>query len=217
MRISPSILAADLTDLKRVLATMDPGVVDLLHLDVMDGHFVPQLSFGEAYARSVKAGSGIPLDVHLMVSRPELEIPKYFDLDPYVITFHIEATHFPIRLAQLIRERGLRAGASLNPGTPIERLAPVLDYLDLVLLMSVEPGFYGQKFIETSYERVRALKALIGDRPVEIQIDGGVNDQNIGRLGELGVDIAVAGSYCFSGGDVNARVKQLKAACGAHV
>lgn len=217
MRISPSILAADLTDLKRLLGTMDPGVVDLLHLDVMDGHFVPQLSFGEAYARSVKAASPIPLDVHLMVSRPELEIPKYFELEPYVITYHIEATHFPIRLAQLIRERGLRAGVSLNPGTPIERLLPVLDYIDLVLLMSVEPGFYGQKFIETSYERVRALKALIGDRPVEIQIDGGVNDQNIGRLAELGVDIAVAGSYCFTGGDVNARVKRLKAACGAPV
>lgn len=217
MRISPSILAADLTDLKRTLTTLDPGVVDLLHLDVMDGHFVPQLSFGEAYARSVKAGSAIPLDVHLMVARPELEIPKYFELDPYVITYHIEATHFPIRLAQLIRERGLRAGVSLNPGTPIERLLPVLDYIDLVLLMSVEPGFYGQKFIETSYERVRTLKALIGDRPVEIQIDGGVNDQNIGRLAELGVDIAVAGSYCFTGGDVNARVKTLKAACGAPV
>ncbi len=213
MRISPSILAADLIDLRRILGQMDPGIVDLIHLDVMDGHYVPQLSFGEAFAAAVKSATSIPLDVHLMVERPENQVPKYFSLGPYCITFHAEATHFGVRLAQSIREQGIRAGVSLNPGTPIERLEPLLDHVDLVLLMSVEPGYYGQKFLPAALERVRRLRSMIGERPIDIQVDGGINAGNIGELARMGATIIVAGAYCFQGADVNQRVSELKAAC----
>ncbi|MBI3396363.1 MAG: ribulose-phosphate 3-epimerase [Spirochaetia bacterium] len=214
MKISPSILAANLIDLKSVLGQMDPALVDLIHMDVMDGHFVPQLSFGEAYSKAVKEAVAIPLDVHLMVSRPELEIPKYFDLNPYVITFHLEATNFPIRLAQLIRSKGIKAGISLNPGTPVSALEPALDDIDMVLIMSVEPGFYGQKFIPQSMRKLEALKTLIGSRPIEVEIDGGVSVDNIRSLKEKGVGIAVAGAAVFKGGSVNDNVRALKSAAG---
>ena len=217
MLISPSILAADLIDLKRVLEGLDPTSIDFIHLDVMDGHFVPQLSFGESYSKAIGQATAIPLDVHLMVDQPEAEVPKYFELKPHNITFHLEATHFPVRLAQLIREQGIKAGIALNPGTSVELLEPVLDEIDMVLLMSVEPGYYGQSFIPSSYRRVARLKELIGDRQIAIEIDGGINAENIGRLSELGVSMAVAGSFLFKGGQPNERARDLKAACGAAV
>ncbi|MCB1172686.1 MAG: ribulose-phosphate 3-epimerase [Leptospiraceae bacterium] len=212
MKISPSILAGDLTNIRHSLDQMDPAVVDFIHLDIMDGHFVPALTFGERYAAQIKAATAIPLDVHLMVSRPEIEVPKYFALQPAYITFHIEATHFGIRLARLIREQGIGCGVSLNPGTPVERLEPLLDEIDLVLLMSVEPGFYGQKFIESSYQRLQKLRAMIQDRPVVIEVDGGVGTDNIADLARAGAGIAVAGSACFKGTDLNQNVLDLKAA-----
>ena len=212
MKISPSILAADLTDLKRILGEMDPAEVDFIHLDVMDGHFVPTLSFGEAYAAHLGRHTTIPLDVHLMVDRPEEMVPRYFDLQPHNITFHIEATNSPIRLSQLIRERGIKAGIALNPGTPVEHLSPVLDYIDLILLMSVEPGYYGQKFLPHSLGRAAALTAMIGDRDILLEVDGGVGGGNIRELAEQGVRMAVAGSSAFSSGNVNDNVRALKQA-----
>ncbi|MCB1326110.1 MAG: ribulose-phosphate 3-epimerase [Spirochaetales bacterium] len=215
MQISPSILAADMTDLKAVLGQMDPAVVDFIHLDVMDGHFVPAISFGEVYSGLIQKHTSIPLDVHLMVSRPDLQVPRYFDLKPANITFHIEATDFPIRMAQLIRAQGIRAGVAINPGTPISALEPVLHEIDLVLVMSVEPGFYGQAFIETTYQRVQTLRDLIGERNIVIEADGGINAGNIGGLASSGVRMVVAGSYCFQGDGVNERVQTLKSAAGA--
>ncbi len=212
MKLSPSLLAGDLTDMKRTLEEMDPAVVDLLHMDVMDGHFVPTLSFGEQFTRQVAASTSIPLDVHLMVTHPEREVPKYYDLKPFNITFHLEATHFPIRLAQEIRQRGIRAGVALNPGTSERLLEPLLDHIDFILVMSVEPGFYGQKFIPSARPKVRAIREMVGSRDILIQIDGGISTENIALVAQDGVDICVAGSSSFKDGKVNENVKRLKEA-----
>ena len=214
--ISPSILAGDLTDMKSILKGMDPQVVDLLHIDVMDGVFVPQLSFGEKYTENVASHTAIPLDVHLMVIHPEREVPKYFALRPYNITFHREATHFPIRLAQEIRKAGIRAGIALNPATPVESLAPMLDEIDLILLMSVEPGFYGQGFIAGVMEKVAAVRMLIGERNIILQVDGGITTGNIRDVHRAGAQSFVAGSAAFKGADVNANVRVLKHAAVAN-
>lgn len=214
MQISPSILAANPIDLKRVLEGMQADVVDFIHMDVMDGHFVPTLSFGEGYTAAVDAATSIPLDVHLMVSRPELEIPKYFGLKPHNITFHLEATDFPIRLAQSIRAEGIKSGIALNPGTPVSLLETVLDEIDLVLIMSVEPGFYGQKFIPSALPKIRQLKTMIAERDIIIEVDGGVTTENIHDIKVAGAELCVAGSAAFKGGDVNANVQSLKKAAG---
>ena len=210
MKISISVLAAELIDLKRILKEMDPQVVDFIHLDIMDGHFVPQLSFGEAYVREICKATKIPLDVHLMVSEPGKEVPKYFEFRPRILSFHLEATYAPVRLAQSIRSEGILAGAALNPGTPIEAVKPLLDEVDVLLLMSVEPGYYGQKFLANSVQRARDLKALIGDRNILLEMDGGIGAHNIASLKEAGLDIAVSGASCFRSPDVNSNVVQLR-------
>ena len=145
----------------------------------MDSHFVPQLSFGENIAKEISQATNIDLDIHLMVAQPEIELPKYFDLKPKILTFHIEASLAPIRLARSIRERSILTGESLNPSTPISSIEPILNDIDLILLMSVEPGYYGQKFLETSICRAKKLKELIGDKNIILEIDGGINEKNI--------------------------------------
>lgn len=211
MKISPSILAADLIGLRPILKEMDPAQIDLIHLDVMDGHFVPQLSFGESYSKSIKEATNIPLDVHLMVSNPEKEVPKYFGLAPYNITFHVEATNNPIRLAQSIRAEKIRAGVSLNPATPAGALEPLLDDIDFILLMSVEPGFYGQKFIPAVMRKIRTVAEMIKGRNIELEVDGGIGLDNIGELAKAGVQICVAGAAVFKSGNVNENAAALKA------
>lgn len=210
MKISPSILAADLTDLKTIVTHMDSQVVDFLHMDVMDGHFVPTLSFGETYTKSLVKHTTIPLDVHLMVSNPEKEVPKYFEFQPYNITFHLETTDFPVRLSQTIRERGIKTGVAINPGTSESLLKPILDHVDLILLMTVEPGFYGQSFIESVNDKIESVSRMIEGRDIILEVDGGVTENNIATLYQKGVRMAVAGSACFKGGDVNDNVKKLK-------
>ncbi len=211
MKISPSILAADLIGLRGILKEMNPSVIDLIHLDVMDGHFVPQLSFGESYSKAVKEATPIPLDVHLMVSNPEREVPKYFELAPHNITFHAEATNNPIRLAQSIRAEKIRAGICLNPSTPAGALEPLLDNIDFVLLMSVEPGFYGQKFIPAVMRKIRTVAEMIRGRDIELEVDGGIGPDNIHELAEAGVQICVAGAAVFKTGNVNDNAAALKA------
>lgn len=217
MKLSPSILAADLTDMRRLLEGMDPGLIDFLHMDIMDGNFVPALSFGEEYTRAVARATDIPLDVHLMVAHPEREIPKYFALRPYNITFHLEATHFPIRLAQSIRAEGIRAGIALNPGSPVELLEDCLSEIDLVLIMSVEPGYYGQPFLPSTFGRLRRLQSMVSDLDIAVEVDGGVSLDNIGRLAAHGVDICVAGSACFRGRTPNENAGLLKQAASAEI
>ncbi len=215
MQISVSILAAELIDLKRIVEQMDSNIIDFIHLDIMDGHFVPQLSFGEALSGHIKNATGIALDVHLMVTNPELEVPKYFDLKPSFITFHIEATHAPIRLAQFIRQQKIKVGIALCPATPLEVLSPLLDEIDLILIMSVEPGFYGQKFIPHSLERIKKVKEMIGQRNIIIEVDGGVGLSNIASIYKAGAHMVVSGSACFITPDVNKNVEKLKILCEA--
>lgn len=210
IKISPSILAADLSDLKQQLQGMDPDMIDFIHLDIMDGHFVPTLSFGEAYVKSLSQHTNIPLDVHLMVADPENNVPKYFPFRPHNISFHIEATNFPIRLSRLIRSEDILAGVVLNPGTSLQLLEPLLDEIDFILLMSVEPGFYGQRFIPQVLDKLRKLKSMIADRNILIEIDGGVGPENIAEVFKAGADIAVCGSSAFSDGNLHENVRKMK-------
>ncbi|MCG6140897.1 MULTISPECIES: ribulose-phosphate 3-epimerase [Leptospira] len=210
MKISASILAAKLTGLSQELPTYKQENIDLIHIDVMDGNFVPQISFGEAFTKEVKSHTQIPLDVHLMVSNPELHVPKYFDLNPYCITFHIETTNFSVRLAEEIRKAGIKVGVSLNPQTPPESISQILPYLDLVLLMTVDPGFYGQSFVKSGFEKIAAVRKLTKPYNIELEVDGGVNESNMEELAKLGVDITVVGSGLYKTGDPNAQGKKLK-------
>ncbi len=210
MKISPSILAADLVNFKDQLKFLEEKV-DLLHLDIMDGHFVPTLSFGESYVKVLKKHTAIPLDVHLMVANPEKEVPKYYEFQPYNITFHYEATNFPVRLSEEIRKRNIKAGISLNPKTPIEFIEPLLENFDLVLIMSVEPGFYGQKFIQFCLDKIKKLRDRINEKKLDIliEVDGGINSENAKAIVQSGADILVAGSFIFSG-NIEDNINSLK-------
>ena len=215
MKVSPSILAAPLTELGSALRQLDPGLISFIHLDIMDGHFVPALTFGEAVSAAVKKETNIPLDVHLMVSHPHVEVPKYFPLKPHNITFHYEATSLPVRLAESIREQGILSGLALNPGTPVEVIEELYPFFDLLLIMTVEPGFYGQPFLPTSWARIERLVKMrerlskTYNHHMLFEVDGGVNEQNCKRLRELGIDMVVAGSFVFKSEDPNERARIL--------
>ncbi len=211
MKISPSILACKLTRLGEILNQLDPKLANLLHLDIMDGNFVPQLSFGEKLIEDIQKECSIPLDVHLMVNHPSKEAPKYYSLSPHNITFHYEAEMFPIRLAQEIRKNNILAGISLNPSTPVSVLVDIISYFDLVLVMSVEPGYYGQKFIETSMKKIKDLMEIKEkyNPNVLIEVDGGINAKNISSMKKLGVDIIAAGGSVFNSKSPNENLTLL--------
>ncbi len=216
--ISPSIIASDLTTIGEQVRTFDAGIVDLLHLDVMDGNFVPNLTFGPGFISSLKKHTAIPLDVHLMIEKPERSIGEYLEIKPWVVTIHYESTRFPARILQQIRKAGVLAGISLNPATPVETIFDLLPYADMALIMSVDPGFYGQAFMEPAIGRIRKLAAHIRSETglnVRIQVDGGIGPDNIARVVDAGADIIVAGNAAFKGGDVNKNVRELRARAGA--
>lgn len=200
MLVSPSLLAADFTNLRAEIEMINSSKADALHLDVMDGVFVPNISYGFSVIEPVSKICSKPLDVHLMIVSPERYISRLRDVGATYMTVHIEAcqTHLH-RVIQQIKETGMKAGVAINPGTPVGWLSEVIEDIDMALVMSVNPGFGGQKFIENSINKIRQLRGMI-DASVSkaiIQVDGGVNESTGKRLAEAGADMLVAGSYVF--------------------
>ena len=212
MRLAPSILAADLADLAGALSVCEAGGADLVHVDVMDGHFVPNLSFGIPVLQALRRRTGLPLDVHLMVSNPDRLLDDYLAAGASRVAVHQEAAFHLDRLLAHIRQKGARAGVAINPATPVEVLVDALPSLDFVLLMSVNPGFSGQAFLPRTLDKARRLKQLIAETggDVEIEIDGGIDRDNIGRVVAAGVDTCVVGSGIFAAPDPVARMSELR-------
>ena len=199
MLIAPSILSADFGHLARDVQAICEGGCDLVHVDVMDGHFVPNLTIGPVVVEAVAEAASKPLDIHLMVENNSFFVDLFAPLKPGYLSFHIEEEKHPHRLVQKIRSLGIKPAIVLNPHTPPEAIEFLVEDLDMVLLMSVNPGFGGQKFIPSVLERAVRLKELIEKRNPEclIEVDGGVNDINVHMLKEAGVDVVVAGSYVY--------------------
>jgi len=185
---------------------------DYIHIDVMDGHFVPNITIGPPVVAAVRKVTDLPLDVHLMIENPDLYIPEFARAGADIIVVHAEATYHLHRTVQFIKSFGKKAGVSLNPATSLHNLDHILEDLDLVLLMTVNPGFGGQSFIESCLPKIHALRAMLDKRGLEaeLEVDGGVNTENIDRISHAGADVFVAGSAVFSSSDYNATIAELK-------
>ena len=212
MLVAPSILSADFGRLNEEIQAICDGGCDLVHVDVMDGHFVPNLTIGPVVVSAVAKIATKPLDIHLMVQNNTFFVELFAPLKPKYISFHIEEEKHPHRLIQKIRDYGISPAIVLNPHTPIEAIEYLIEDLDMVLLMSVNPGFGGQKFIPSVLEKAKKLKELINKRNPNclIEVDGGVGDKNIHLLKEAGVDIVVAGNYVFTNTSYENAIKSLQ-------
>lgn len=208
--IAPSILSADFAYLGDALKTLESAGADWIHVDVMDGHFVPNLTIGAPVVQALRQVTTLPLDVHLMIEKPDALIPDFAKAGADILTVHVEACTHLHRTLQLIKSLGVKAGVSLNPHTPVSVLEPVIDDLDLILIMSVNPGFGGQAFIPYSLEKIKQAKALIGERRIHLEVDGGVGLTNIAEILTAGADTIVAGSAIFNAPNMSETIQQLR-------
>ncbi|HEY9188267.1 MAG TPA: ribulose-phosphate 3-epimerase [Bacteroidota bacterium] len=212
VKIAPSILTADLSNLEKQIRFLEEGNADLIHIDVMDGSFVPNITFGPLLVKTIQKITNIPLDVHLMIINPEKYVEQFIDSGASYLTIHQEATLHLHRTIEMIKKLGAKAGVSLNPATSLSTLDEILQYLDLVLIMSVNPGFGGQTFIESSLQKISRLKKMISSNKLNtlIEVDGGINLENVEKVVKAGTDILVIGNSIFSSTDIPSITKIFK-------
>jgi ribulose-phosphate 3-epimerase len=210
-RLAPSILSADFSKLGEQIALIEKAGAQVIHVDVMDGHFVPNISFGSVVMKSLLGKTKLPFDVHLMIDNPDQYMEEFVTENTEIITVHAEACTHLHRSVQHIKSLGVRAGVSLNPATPVSVLETMIEDLDVVLIMSVNPGFGGQKFIPYSLQKIKELRELKSKRnpKLEISVDGGITLENIKTITDAGVELVVAGSTVFGAPDIEKRVKEL--------
>jgi ribulose-phosphate 3-epimerase len=212
--IAPSMLKCDFANLHREVALLERAEAPLLHFDVMDGHFVPNLSYGAMLIRSLRSLTDIPFEAHLMISEPDRYLPDFLDAGCDLVTFHIEAVPDPLPLLRRIRKAGAAAGLALNPGTPVEAIEPVLAECDLVLVMSVQPGFGGQAFLPAALDKLRHLKRLIGPETL-LSVDGGIGPDTISSTADAGACHFVVGSAIFDTADYREAIERLQLAAAS--